>query len=1315
MQILVVGMHRSGTSMVTRVLNLMGAYFGTENDGTGIVNQENPKGFWERRDVRAINERILAEMGADWDRVTPWVGRPSTGELPPRDEKELLGVISKLEPHRPWVIKDPRLCLTLAAWLPRLEMAQVVMPLRHPIEVAVSLQNRNGFPLDVGLALWEAYSLEAVRALGDHQVHLVRYEALIESPVHVARNLHRTLTESGVARLSLANEEELMAFVDPSLYRSRLPEVGRHYHEHPAVVLYGELCGTEAQPLSRFARELSTRSAKELAAHELRSKKVKTPASAAWTDLAGRLVQLVAASPQPGSAVASTVDRVEDEIALATGRAAERCRQLRAEIGRLQDQHQRDEERKGRDEQQLRKLELQLSEADARLQQESARVADLEARSESLDTAMMARADELEIVIGRETQLQKLVAEQRESLQRAESAASIQEQDIENLRLQLLVALGQDGDGDKGSLQDAIHRVAQRLALQSAVSEQVRQTKKAEAQLRALVRQVRGLRQSARGVIGDYGAASRAQRRVRENLGVLHASRSWQTGDRMMRLAERAIGRESVWTAGHGKLSRALEQLDATLRIGRASATDVARASTVLLNKSKEVASRIEATTTALNQLSATELFARHIALIEGGSQQHLRKLRAADDQDASIRARLFAERPLVSIIMPSYNRAALIGEAIGTVLEQTYPHWELLVCDDGSTDDTSMRVSQLGDPRIRLLALEHGGAAAARNSGLAQAGGRYVAYLDSDNLWHPSFLLQVVGALVNSPGRLSAYSDYLDVDCKGGRYRLRQNRVKPFSYEGLAERNYIDLNAFVHDAALLRVVDGFTRSLSRQQDWDLVLKIAYMRDPLMVDIPLMLYRRNTAWKQITVERKNDTARSSAQVRSNVASYYSGGLSRRRWKSPKPKLTVLSWDICRNHFSKAYNIAEAAQQSFNPQLIGFRFFGSEVFEPYREEAPAFRTQYFDGAPFPDFFTSLTNAWARVDGKAIYCVKPRLASLGVALLANYHRGTPIILESNDSEAHVSDPQRRNGEAMGVSLADCPLEDLLNPYADAWSQVMDGYAREVPLIVTHNQNLDAHYGGSGYVMRNLKDEGHYDPERYDREEIRRELGFGPTDRVILFGGLLRKHKGIYELVKLVRSLGDPRYKLLFVGSRVSPDQERLVRDHADEIKILPPQGRNQMAKINLAADLVVLWLDPEIPASHYQMPYKFTDAIAMHVPVIANDISDLGLLGRQGYLRLVDFGDFEALREAVRATFNTPVQSAAMAASARQLYLRQFSYAAANTTLKVLYEHARAQRGVLPVAERFARDFSGFCERVRRAQAVSSGVSSRESSA
>ena len=108
---------------------------------------------------------------------------------------------------------------------------------------------------------------------------------------------------------------------------------------------------------------------------------------------------------------------------------------------------------------------------------------------------------------------------------------------------------------------------------------------------------------------------------------------------------------------------------------------------------------------------------------------------------------------------------------------------------------------------------------------------------------------------------------------------------------------------------------------------------------------------------------------------------------------------------------------------------------------------------------------------------------------------------------------------------------------------------------------------------------------------------------------------------------------------------------------------------MARVNLAADLVILWLNPAVPASHYQFPYKATDAFAMRTPVIANGISDLGDLGRQNYLSLVDFGDWDGMLAAVRRVFDDPTATGIMTEAARRLYLRQFSYAAARANVEI----------------------------------------------
>lgn len=96
----------------------------------------------------------------------------------------------------------------------------------------------------------------------------------------------------------------------------------------------------------------------------------------------------------------------------------------------------------------------------------------------------------------------------------------------------------------------------------------------------------------------------------------------------------------------------------------------------------------------------------------------------------------------LVSIIMPSYNTASFISKTIESVLNQTYKNWELLIVDDCSTDDTDEIVSKYNDKRIVYLKNEkNSGAAISRNRALRNAKGKWISFLDSDDLWHPTKL----------------------------------------------------------------------------------------------------------------------------------------------------------------------------------------------------------------------------------------------------------------------------------------------------------------------------------------------------------------------------------------------------------------------------------------------------------------------------------------------------------------------------------------------------------------------------------------------
>ncbi|ADU31884.1 glycosyltransferase [Evansella cellulosilytica] len=656
---------------------------------------------------------------------------------------------------------------------------------------------------------------------------------------------------------------------------------------------------------------------------------------------------------------------------------------------------------------------------------------------------------------------------------------------------------------------------------------------------------------------------------------------------------------------------------------------------------------------------------------------------------------RYIENEPLVTIIMPTYNRANVIGQAIQSIVEQSYTNWELIICDDGSRDKTEEEVKRFKDERIKYHKLDWGGAAKARNYGLSVSKGEYIAYLDSDNVWHPLYLTANIGRLLANPGYYSVFNRYIDVYYYDNKYKIKTCKSLTFDYEKLMEKNFIDLNSFVHRRELYDHFGGFNNDLVRRQDWDLVLKYTFLRNPLYGDQLLVIYRRNENWGQISNLQSNDH-QSLSTIQANVSSYFENGLPALKPSVDLPKITIISWDVSRNHFSKAYNIAESLSSFYTVQLLGFRFFDEKIFPPYENEVPNFEMTILEGKEFPDFFKMMSEALTKINGDVVYAIKPRLSSLGLALLANYHLSKPLILEYNDLETVVSSPQKDKELQKKFKLEEVDFTDkeLQVPYSLQWSKIMEELSHKVPVTTTHNKTLDQFFGGKSFYIRNLKDESYYDPDKYNRDEVREELGYTKDDRVILFGGLIRKHKGIYELVDLIDRLNDQRYKLLFVGSRETPDQKKLMDKYGDRIKVLPPQGRNEMAKINYASDLVILWLDPSIPASHYQMPYKFTDAIAMKVPVIANDISDLGDLARSGYLKLAKHGDFDELMYAIKDVFDNPMKTKEIVDKARSLYIRQFSYKAVKSNLDLIFDVAKKQENTLDVANEFVDFMSNY---------------------
>jgi glycosyltransferase involved in cell wall biosynthesis len=202
--------------------------------------------------------------------------------------------------------------------------------------------------------------------------------------------------------------------------------------------------------------------------------------------------------------------------------------------------------------------------------------------------------------------------------------------------------------------------------------------------------------------------------------------------------------------------------------------------------------------------------------------------------------------RPRVSVIIPCFNRSAPLREAVESVLAQTYRDFEILIIDDGSTDDTRATVENRfgGNPRIKYFHKNHGGPGPARNLGLRHAAGEYIAFLDSDDLWLPDKLEHQVRQLEEDSGAALSFTDAFMRDASPG----RKTRFQSHGFKGETTVKAIVESTFplCTPAVVIRrrvfdEIGNFDESLACAQDWDLWIRVlavhraAYLERPGLV------------------------------------------------------------------------------------------------------------------------------------------------------------------------------------------------------------------------------------------------------------------------------------------------------------------------------------------------------------------------------------------------------------------------------------------------------------------------------------------------
>lgn len=190
-------------------------------------------------------------------------------------------------------------------------------------------------------------------------------------------------------------------------------------------------------------------------------------------------------------------------------------------------------------------------------------------------------------------------------------------------------------------------------------------------------------------------------------------------------------------------------------------------------------------------------------------------------------------KEPLISIVLPTHNRALTIVRAVNSVLDQSYRNIELIVVDDASTDSSLELLGQIDDPRLHILKQSQcGGAASARNRGVAHAKGEYLAFQDSDDYWLPEKLAKQVKLIARQREPLGlVYCSALRIHGQG-----RQVNFIPFNmskqiegniHSNLLARNFIWTQTWLLKRELFDALGGFDAKIKRLEDWDFVLRLS--------------------------------------------------------------------------------------------------------------------------------------------------------------------------------------------------------------------------------------------------------------------------------------------------------------------------------------------------------------------------------------------------------------------------------------------------------------------------------------------------------
>ena len=371
---------------------------------------------------------------------------------------------------------------------------------------------------------------------------------------------------------------------------------------------------------------------------------------------------------------------------------------------------------------------------------------------------------------------------------------------------------------------------------------------------------------------------------------------------------------------------------------------------------------------------------------------------------------------------------------------------------------------------------------------------------------------------------------------------------------------------------------------------------------------------------------------------------------------------VITWDVGHNPLGRSYMLAEVLDRIFqNVIIVGFQFprYGNEVWEPLRKSRiPVIRIPCQNLNELNELVNNISTNY-RPD--IVFACKTRLPSMLLGVKIKLRFNCPLVVDIDDHElAFVGEKDDLTFHQL-KTLGNVKQDDINAPYSGIWTRVAQHMRRYADSIIVSNTALQMVFGGT--IVPHVRNEILFDPNLHNKNESRLKYGVPIDDKVVLFFGTPRLHKGLDALAQVVGEIKDNHCKLVIVGD--STDRSVTNKLHSlskGKVLFIPNQTFSKIPEIVSMADVVCLPQDPSHPISKYQLPAKAIDAIGMSIPLLVTATDPLKDLINDNMAIEIDK---TTLKEKILEIF-----SSSTIAVNRETFLRKYSYSAAASSLRSL---------------------------------------------